>query len=102
MKNTFCQKKWVETAIPALSSDQSNLQTPIWGCHRQLDDQNRNPIINNRDHLAGQLPTPVGTNSQIWPSFISFEGFSRVCKCMQTALSKRVVVVCRGAAVLTA
>ena len=42
-------------AIPALSSDQSNLQTPIWGCHRQLDDQHRNPNINKRDHLVGQL-----------------------------------------------
>ena len=49
------QKKWVKTTIPALSSDQSNLQTPLWGYHRQLDDQNRKPNINNRDHLVGQL-----------------------------------------------
>ena len=49
------QKEWVKTTIPALSSDQSNLQTPIWGRHCQLDDQNRNPNINNRDHLVGQL-----------------------------------------------
>ena len=54
-KKYLLQKKWVKTAIPALSSDQSNLQTPIWGCHHQLDDQNRNPNINNRDHLVGQL-----------------------------------------------
>ena len=55
IKNTFCKKKWVKKAIPALSSGQSNLQTPIGGCHRQLDDQNRNPNINNRDHLVGKL-----------------------------------------------
>ena len=40
------QKNWVKTVIPALSSGRSNLQRPIWGCHRQLDD---------RDHLVGQL-----------------------------------------------
>ena len=51
------QKKWVKTVIPALSSGRSNLQRPIWGCHRQLDDQYRNPNINNRDHLVGQLTT---------------------------------------------
>ena len=61
MKNTLCKKKWVKTPIPALSSDQSNLQRPIWGCHRQLDDQYRNPNINNRDHLVGQLTTPLRT-----------------------------------------
>ena len=55
IKNTFCKKKSVKTAIRALSSGQSNLQTPIWGCHRQLDDQNRNPNINNRDHIVGKL-----------------------------------------------
>ena len=49
------QKKWVKTAIPARSSGQSNLQTPIWGPSRQLDDQDRNPNLNNRDHLVGQL-----------------------------------------------
>ena len=49
------QKKWVKTTIPALSSDQSNLQTPIWGCHRQLDDHHRKPNNNDRDHLVGQL-----------------------------------------------
>ena len=57
-KKYILQKKWVKKAIPALSSGQSNLQTPIGGCHRQLDDQNRNPNINNRDHLVGQLTTP--------------------------------------------
>ena len=49
------QKKWIKTAISALSSDQSNLHTPIWGPSRQLDDQYRNPNINNRDRLVGQL-----------------------------------------------
>ena len=38
-KKYILQKNWVKTAIPALSSRQSNLHTPIWGCHRQLDDQ---------------------------------------------------------------
>ena len=38
-KKYILQKKLVKTAIRALSSGQSNLQTPIWGCHRQLDDQ---------------------------------------------------------------
>ena len=38
-KKYILQKNWVKTAIPALSSGQNNLQVPIWGCHRQLDDQ---------------------------------------------------------------
>ena len=54
-KITFCKKKWVKTAHPALSSGQSNIQTPIWGHSRQLDDQHRNPNINNKDHHVGQL-----------------------------------------------
>ena len=45
-KKYIFQKNWVKTVIPALSSGRSNLQRPIWGCHRQLDD---------RDHLVGQL-----------------------------------------------
>ena len=57
-KKYILQKNWVKTAIPALSSGQSNLQTPIWGCHRQLDDQHRNPNMNNKDHIVGQLTTP--------------------------------------------
>ena len=56
-KKYILQKKWVKTAIPALSSGQSNLHTPIWGCHRQLDDQYRNPNMNNKDHLVGRLTT---------------------------------------------
>jgi len=54
-KKYLLQKKWVKTAIPALSSGQSNLHQPIWGCHRQLDDHHRNPNNNDRDHLVGQL-----------------------------------------------
>ena len=56
-KKYFLQKNWVKTAIPALSSGQSNLHPPIWGRHRQLDDHHRNPNINYRDHLVGQLTT---------------------------------------------
>ena len=51
-KKYILQKNWVKTVIPALSSGRSNLQRPIWGCHRQLDD---------RDHLVGQLTTKVLT-----------------------------------------
>ena len=60
-KKYILQKNWVKTAIPALGSGQSNLQTPIWGRHRQLDDQYRNPNINDKDHLVGQFtkPTPA-------------------------------------------
>ena len=54
-KKYFLQKNWVKTAIPALSSGQSNLHPPIWGRHRQLDDPHRNPNSNDRDHLVGQL-----------------------------------------------
>ena len=49
------QKNWVKTVIPALSSGRSNLQRPIWGCHRQLDD---------RDHLVGQLTTRTRARHQ--------------------------------------
>ena len=41
--------------IPALNSGQNNLHTAIWDCHHQLDDHHRNPNVNNRDHLVGQL-----------------------------------------------
>ena len=54
-KKYILQKNSVKTAIRALSSGQSNLQTPIWGCHRQLDDQHRNTNMNDKDHLVGQL-----------------------------------------------
>ena len=48
-------------AFPAPSNGQSNLQTPMWGSSRQPDDQYRNPNINNRDHLVGQLTTSYPT-----------------------------------------
>ena len=54
-KKYILQKNWSKTAIPALSSGSSNLQQSIWGRHHQLDDQHRNPNINNKDHLVGQL-----------------------------------------------
>ena len=47
-------KKLSQTAIPAPSSGQTDLQTPIWGRSYQLDDQIRNPNVNNRDHLVGR------------------------------------------------
>ena len=49
------QKNWVKTALPGLGSGRNNLQTAIWGHSRQLDDQHRNPNINNKDHHVGQL-----------------------------------------------
>ena len=69
-KKYILQKNWVKTAIPALSSGQNNLQVPIWGCHRQLDDQCRNPNTNNKDHLVGQL-------TKIEEARISFSFFTR-------------------------
>ena len=44
-KKHILPKNWVKTAIAALSSGHSNLHRSIWGCHRQLDDQYRNPNI---------------------------------------------------------
>ena len=54
---TFWKKNWAKTAIPAPSSGQTDLQTPIWGRSYQLDDQIRNPNVNNRDHLVGRPTT---------------------------------------------
>ena len=48
------EKNWSKTTIPALSSGQTENDTPIWGRRHQLDDQNRNPNMNNRDHLVGR------------------------------------------------
>ena len=49
-------KKWVKMSTPALRGGHNNLQTPInqaiWVSSQQLDDQYRNPNINNRDHLV--------------------------------------------------
>ena len=49
------QKKSTKTVNPALSSGLNFFPPPIWGHHHQLDDQQRNPNMNNRDHLVGQL-----------------------------------------------
>ena len=49
------KNKLSKTTIPALSSGQTENDTPIWGRRHQLDDQNRN----NRDHLVGR-PTSSG------------------------------------------
>ena len=57
IENTFCKKKLGHKVLRTLrlSSGQSNLNTPLRGHHHQLDDQQRNQNINNRDHLCGQL-----------------------------------------------
>ena len=54
-KMYILQKNWTKTVNPALSSGLNFLPPPIWGHHHQLDDQQRNPNMNNRDHLVGQL-----------------------------------------------
>ena len=56
-KKYILQKNWVKRALPGLGSGRNNLQTAIWGHSRQLDDQHRNPNINNKDHHVGQLTT---------------------------------------------
>ena len=70
-KKYILQKNWVKTAIPALSSGQNNLQVPIWGCHRQLDDQCRNPNMNNKDHLVGQLTRGLTPARLVWSFFFT-------------------------------
>ena len=59
------EKNWSKTTIPALGSGQTENDTPILGCRHQLDDQNRNPNMNNRDHLVGR---PTSTVVLITPS----------------------------------
>ena len=54
-KMYILQKNWTKTVNPALSSGLNFFPPPIWGHHHQLDDQQRNPNMNNRDHLVGQL-----------------------------------------------
>ena len=58
-KKYILQKKWVKTALPGLGSGRNNLQTAIWGHSRQLDDQHRNPNMNNKDHHVGQLTSAL-------------------------------------------
>ena len=71
-KKYILQKNWSKTAIPALSSGPSNLQQSIWGRHHQLDDQHRNPNMNNKDHLVGQLTKEVEGRPwwlmKVWPT----------------------------------
>ena len=54
-KMYILQKNWTKTVNPALSSGLNFFPPPIWGHHHQLDDHQRNPNMNNRDHLVGQL-----------------------------------------------
>ena len=61
-KKYILQKNWVKTAIPALSSGPSNLPESIWGRHHQLDDQHRNPNMNDKDHLVGRLTMRQGNS----------------------------------------
>ena len=60
-KKYILQKNWFKTVTGALSSGQHNLHPSIWGRHPQLDDQYRNPNINNRDHLVGQLTSKISS-----------------------------------------
>ena len=55
-KKYILKKNWVKTAIPALSSGRNNLPPPIWCCHRQLDDQHRNPNMNKVAALLDYAP----------------------------------------------
>ena len=59
------EKNWSKTIIPALSSGQTKNDTPILGCRHQLDDHNRNPNMNNRDHLVGRPTTSISDNG-LW------------------------------------
>ena len=68
-KKYILQKNWVKTVIPALSSGRSNLQRPIWGCHRQLDD---------RDHLVGQLTRRWVDQNIKWPGLTIFSTAAKV------------------------
>ena len=74
IKKTFYKKNWVKTALPGLSSGRNNLQTPIRGCHRQLDDQHRNPNMNNKDHHVGQLTMVMLTSRSRGKRGINIQG----------------------------
>ncbi len=54
IEKNILEKNWSKTTIPALSSGQTENDTSIWGRRHQLDDHNRNPNMNNRDHLVGR------------------------------------------------
>ena len=42
------QKKWSKSTNPVLSSDPNNLLPLIGGCHHQLDDQYKEPMVNTK------------------------------------------------------
>ena len=42
------QKKWSNSTNPFLSSDPNNLLPLIGGCHHQLDDQHKEPMVNTK------------------------------------------------------
>ena len=56
-KKYILQNKLSKNLIPALGNGKSNLQRPIGGRHRQLDDRHQYPMSNNKDHLVGKLTT---------------------------------------------
>ena len=53
MSKYISRKARPKSPIQALSSGQSNLQTPMWGPSHQLDDRHRNPNINIRERSSG-------------------------------------------------
>ena len=87
-KKYILQKNWVKTAIQALSSGQNNLQVPIWGYHRQLDDQHRSPNTNNKDHLVGQLTRELPQITWDNEMFFSF-AFCTFFKIFHVRLGKK-------------
>ena len=42
------QKKWSKSTNPVLTSDPNNLLPLIGGCHHQLDDQYKEPMVNTK------------------------------------------------------
>ena len=64
-KMYILQKNWTKTVNPALSSGLNFFPPPIWGHHHQLDDQHRNPNMNNKDHLVGQLTSLMQISSDV-------------------------------------
>ena len=55
IKNTFCKKIGSKRSFQPSAVVRAIYPPPIWGHSRQLDDQHRNPNINNEDHHVGQL-----------------------------------------------
>ena len=42
------KKNWPKSVSPTLSSAEKNLHPPMWGCHHQLDNQNKYPMVNTK------------------------------------------------------